>query len=131
MSSDVAINPTVTVKNRIGLVLAAFFGLGDLISPLLGSPEPQTADSAGPPMAVLIADSVLGLVTLVAVVYTWRTGNRVGARIVAGTRILSVLTALPAFFVPGVPAPLVVIVAATIVLTVITVALVLSRPKPV
>src|SRR4051812_14616840 len=64
-----------------------------------------------PPLAVIITDSVIGLVSLIAVVWTWRTATRAGARIVAGTRILSVLTALPAFFVSGVPAGVVAMVA--------------------
>ncbi len=61
-------------------------------------------------------------------VHTWRTGNRVSARIVAGSRILSLLSALPAFFVEGVPALLVASVAVFAVLTVVAVGLVLSRP---
>ena len=115
----------LSVKNRIGLGLALVFGVLDL-----GSPFGPTgsADEPGPPMAVLVASAVLGLVTIVAAIWAWRTASRAGARIVAGSRILSILGALPAFFVSGVPAVVVAIVAVSVVLTVVTVVLVLSRP---
>jgi hypothetical protein len=80
-------------------------------------------------MAVLVVGSVLGLVTLIGVAYTWRTGNRVGSRIIAGARILSAVLALPAFFVEGVPAGLVALAASGIVVTVLCVWLVLSPPR--
>jgi hypothetical protein len=121
----------LTTKNKVGLVLAAIIGVLDLSGPF--TPTPGNADdpnTAGPPMAILVAGAVLGLITLIAVVYTWRTGNRVGARIVAGSRILSILGALPAFFVSGVPAGVVAFVAAAVVLTIVSVVLVLSRPAP-
>ncbi len=52
----------------------------------------------------LVLAAVLGLLDMVAVIYTWRTANRTGSRVVAGSRILSAITALPALFVRGVPA---------------------------
>lgn len=113
--------------NRVGLGLAGLLGLIDLAGPVL-APTPQPGEE-GPPMAVLIAGAVLGVITLAAVVYTWRTGNRVGARVVAGTRILSAITALPAFFVAEVPPALVAGAAVGIVVALVAVALVLSRPK--
>ena len=113
-------------RNKTGLVLAALLGLADLVS--LAGPEPGPGEQ-GPPIAVLVAASVLGLVTLLGVAYTWRTGNRVGSRVVAGTRILSAVTAVPAFFVEGVPAGFVAAAAAGVVVTVICVWLVLSPPR--
>jgi hypothetical protein len=127
MSTTVAVGRVLSVKNKVGLVLAGLLGLADLSSPFL--PTDESAE-AGPPMGVLVADAVLGLITIVAVIYTWRTANRVGARIVAGSRIISVLTAVPAFFVPGVPAAVVALVAAVVVVTIATVMLVLARPRP-
>jgi hypothetical protein len=61
----------------------------------------------------------------------WGSGSRIAARIIAGSRILSVLAASPAFFASGVPAALVVLVAVMVVLTAVALALVLSRPKAV
>jgi hypothetical protein len=115
----------LSVKNKIGLGLALLFGVLDLSGPFgpTGSP-----DEPGPPMAVLVAGAVLGLITIVAAIWTWRTASRTGARIVAGSRILSILGALPAFFVSGVPAIVVAMVAVSVVLTVVTVVLVLSKP---
>ena len=118
--------PTLSVKNKVGLALAALLGLADLPGAFtMGEPA---AGEEGPPVVVLVAGVVLGLVTLVAAAYTWRTGNRVGSRVVAGSRILSLIGALPAFFVGGVPGFLVAVVAVGAVLTVVAVGLVLSRP---
>ncbi|MGQ0573109.1 MAG: hypothetical protein ACT4RN_02770 [Pseudonocardia sp.] len=127
MTSDLSRTaPALSRTNKIGLALAALLGLVDVFAVLTPSPGPG---AEGPPIEVLVASSVLGVVTLVAVVWAWRTGSRVAARIVAGTRILSGLTALPAFFVEGVPAAFVVWAAATVVLTVVCVGMVLSRPR--
>jgi hypothetical protein len=115
----------LSVKNKIGLVLAGLLGVTDMAS-LLG-PQPGPGEE-GPPMAVLIAGSILGLLTVVAVIYVFRTASRTGSRIVAGTRILSMITALPAFFVEGVPAGLVALAAVGVVVTLLTVWLVLSKP---
>jgi hypothetical protein len=124
-TADTPVAGRLSVKNKIGLGLALLFGLLDLGSPFgpTGSP-----DEPGPPMAVLIASAVLGLITIIAAIWTWRTASRAGARIVAGSRILSILGALPAFFVSGVPAVVVAMVAVSVVLTVVTVVLVLSKP---
>ena len=46
----------------------------------------------------------MGVVTLVAAVLVARSGNGPALRVMAVARILSGLTALPAFFVTGVPA---------------------------
>jgi hypothetical protein len=113
-------------KNKAGLVVAALLGLADLAS--LAGPQPEPGEP-GPPVAVLVVGTVLGLVTLLAAAYAWRTGNRVGSRVVAGTRILSALLAVPAFFVEGVPAGLVAVAAAGVLLTVACVWLVLSPPR--
>lgn len=120
-------NRAPSTRNKIGLVLAVLFGLADLSGPF--TPVGADDGQAGPPMPVLVAGAVLGLVTLVAVVFAWRNASRVAARIVAGTRILSALSALPAFFVTGVPAPVVALVAVSVVLTVVCVVLVLAPPK--
>lgn len=117
---------TLTIKNKIGLGLAALLGLSDVTSPFWPAPEGATN---GPPFAVLVAGAVLGLITLVCVVHTWRTGSRISARLIAGTRILSILGAMPAFFVSGIPPVAVAIVAALVLLTIISVVLVLSRPS--
>lgn len=116
----------ISAKNKAGLILAALIGLSDLSGPFM--PYPEDAQ-AGPPIAVLVAGAILGLITLIAVVHTWRTGSRLGARITAGSRILSIFGALPAFFVKGVPPSVVAYVGLGFVLTILSVVLVLSRPR--
>lgn len=112
----------LTTRNRIGLVLAGLLALTDLLSPLyVQTPEGED----GPPTAVLAVGVVLGLATLAALVPAWRTGSRPALRAVAGTRIVSAILALPAFFV-DIPAGLLVFAAALFALTVVCVVLVLT-----
>jgi hypothetical protein len=73
---------------------------------------------------------VLALITIIAAIYMWVTRNRLGGRIVVGTRILWIIPALPALFVSGVPALAIVVVAAGVVVVIVTIMLVLARPKP-
>ena len=115
----------LSTKNKIGLVLAALLALGDVISTFI-VPEPGPGEQ-GPPMEVLVAGGVLGVITLVAVGYAFRSAGRAAARIVAGSRILSMIMGLPAFFVDGVPALFVALAALGVVLTVLSVWLVLAR----
>jgi hypothetical protein len=118
---------SLSTKNKVGLVIAVLLALGD-VAGMFANPQPAPGEQ-GPPTAVLVAGGILGIVAVVAAVYTWRTGNRIGSRVVAATRILAAITALPAFFVSGVPAGLVALAAGGVILTVITVWLVLSPPR--
>jgi hypothetical protein len=104
-----------TTGVTIGLVLAGILGLSDALGPLTGGGD-------GPPFAVLLADSILGVVTVVGVVLGWR-GKRPGIIAVIVTRILAALSALPAFFVSGVPGPAVAVAAVGIAATLLAVVL--------
>jgi hypothetical protein len=98
---------------RIGLVLAALLALSDLFSFALGPL----------PAGVVVTATALGVITLVALVPAWRGRGRTALRIVAISRIVSALLALPAFFAGDVPAAAQAGAAAVIVLAVICVAL--------
>lgn len=111
----------LTTRNKIGLVLAGLLALGDVGSIFISTPEGED----GPPFVVLAIGLVVGLITLVAIVPAWRTGSRTALRVVAGTRIVSAILSLPAFFV-DVPAGLKAGAAAAFALTVICVVLVLT-----
>jgi hypothetical protein len=119
-------NTALSTRNKAGLVLAGLLGLADIVS--LGAIGQPDSGEAGPPVPVLIASAILGVITLIVMVYTWRTANRAGARLVAGTRVLSAITSLPAFFVSDVSPGLVALAAGGIIVTLIAVGLVLSRP---
>ena len=109
---------------RTGLVLAALLGLADVVSVLFPTPDGEV----GPPLPILVLGALLGAATLAAVIVAWRTGRRGALRIVAGTRVLSAISALPAFF-GDVPVALKLVVAVAIVLTVVSVVLVLSPAR--
>lgn len=115
-----------TQAAAFGLGLAFLLGLFDVADPLLTPPTPPGAE--GPPQVVLVAGAVLGVITIAAVIWTWRTGSRTATRIVAGSRILSALTALPAFVVAGVPTEFVILAAVFVLLTVVAVGMLLARP---
>jgi hypothetical protein len=115
--------------NKTGLVLAFLLGLADLTSPFQPTPD----DQVGPPYPIMVLGGLLGLITVVGVVIAWRTARRGVVRVVAGARIISVITSLPAFFV-DVPAGLKAIVGLFTIVTVAAVAMMLAparRPVPV
>ena len=115
-------------RQRAGLVIAGLLSLTSLPSMLVPTPDGEV----GPPYAILVLSTVLGVVGLVAVVLAWR-GNRVALRVAAGAIIVNLLTSLPALFV-GVPSAVKVLVAAGILVSVVALILMFStarRPVPV
>jgi hypothetical protein len=114
----------VTTRTRVGLVIAAVLAVGDVVSAFFPTPD----GAVGPPLPIVVLGGLLGIATLAAVVVAWRTGRRGALRIVAGTRVLSAITALPAFFV-DVPALVKLLVAVFVVLTVVSVVLVLAPAR--
>jgi hypothetical protein len=116
----------LTTRNRVGVVLAVLLGLADLGNLALLGATPAPGEQ-GPPDAVLVFGAVMGLVTVVAAVFAWARRSRAGLRVAAASRLLSALGSLPAFFVDGVPNGVVVLVAVGLVVTLATVALLVSR----
>lgn len=112
-------------RNKVGLALAALLAVNDVAGLVTYQ---ASAGEVGPPLGVLILDAVLGVVTLVFVVVGWRTRNRGAVRIAAGSRILSALTVVPAFFA-GPPPAIVAFGALMVLVTVVAVALMLA-PAP-
>ncbi len=88
---DVSLSP----RNRIGLALAFLLGLIGVPMFLRSAPDPGVV---GPPTVVLVTESLCGLVTVVAVTIGWRRESTRAIRLAAGAQIVSVLTAVPAFF---------------------------------
>jgi hypothetical protein len=127
MSQIAAVN-SLTLKNKVGLALATVLGLIGVSN--FATIPAEESGTPGPPTAVLVSDGVLGVITVVAAVWAWRTASRTASRMVAGSRILSVITSLPALFVTGVPPWVVALVALYVVVSVVVLALVLSRPAP-
>ena len=81
-------------RNRIGLALAFLLGLIGVPMVLRGAPAPGVV---GPPAVVLVTESLCGVVTVVVTI-GWRRASSRAIRLAAGAQIVSVLTALPAFF---------------------------------
>lgn len=103
---------------RIGLLLLALISLGDLSAPLL-------TDGQFPPMFIAWIGFGLGLVSLLAAALAW-TGRRWAAIVLVAVRLLSALTAVPAFLEPGVPAVPMLLAGIAIVVTLVGSVLVLA-----
>ena len=120
----------VSTRQKVGLVmagLASAINIPSVLTPTGGEDQP------GPPMEILLVDTVLGVVGLVAVVMAWRSGSRSALRTAAGTLVLIGITALPAFFV-DVPSWVKLVVAVSLIYTVVCIVLMFSparRPVPV
>ncbi|PWJ55835.1 hypothetical protein SAMN06264364_102201 [Quadrisphaera granulorum] len=116
--------------NHVGLVLATLLALSDLSGIFLVEPPTETSAQNGPPAEVLWFAFAMAVVTLAGVALAWAGRWRGPAvRIAAVARILSALTAVPAFFVGGVPTQLLVWAAVTVLVTVVAVVLMLLRPR--
>ncbi len=102
-----------------GLVIASLLGLSDVATPIL-------SDGEHPPIVVGIPVAVLGVLTLAGIVFAWR-GRRGGVTTIIVTRLLSAVTAVPAFFAEDVPGAAQAAAAAGIVVTLLAVALVAPR----
>ncbi len=111
-------SPLTTSRTvKTGLVIAALLALTDAAGVFGGN--------GSEPMAIVVTDAILGLLTLAGVALAWQ--RRVsGYVIVIVTRALSALSAVPAFGA-GVPAGVKVEVAVVIAVTLAIIA-VLSRP---
>ena len=103
---------------RTGLVILGVLSLLDVAGPLM-------TDGENPPMSVALIGTALGLLSLVCIYLAWRGSARAVLPLVA-LRLLSALTALPAFFVADVPAAIQALAALIVLLTVVAVALVIG-----
>jgi hypothetical protein len=83
--------------NLLGLGLALLLGLADMGGAFIPANPDDGTD--GPPVGVLVLGFAIGLVTVGLAARAWLTGSRGNVRAVAGLRILSVVSGLPAFFV--------------------------------
>lgn len=115
---------TLSTKNRVGLALAGLLGVLDIVAYFF-PPDPD-AGMPGPPPSILLLGLVLGLVTVLAVAVAFKSAPKVAIWTTVASRVLSALTAVPAYFV-GVPTVVLVLVTAFIAATVVSVALTLSK----
>lgn len=111
--------------NKVGFVLALLLGLVD--TPAVVQPTPE--DEVGPPIVVLVLSTACGIVTLVAVGWGWSRQSWPAIRVGAGARIVSLLLAIPAFFVEGLPGLLRVAVSVFVIVTIVTVVLMLAPAR--
>jgi lysylphosphatidylglycerol synthetase-like protein (DUF2156 family) len=124
MTATTPVRSRLSTKQKVGLVLCFLNSLASIPSFLEGDPAPG---ENGPPEAVLILATVLGVVGCVATVLAWR-GSGLALRIAAGTIIVNTLTSLPAFFV-DVSTGIKVLVAFGVVLCVVTIVLMFSGDR--
>jgi hypothetical protein len=104
-----------TTAGRIGLAIFGLLALGDIATLAV-------TDGETPPYAVAAVAALLGLASLVLVVQAFRDPRK-PLRLLIGLRVLSAITALPAFFVSDVPAGARAAAAGIVVLTAVGVLL--------
>jgi hypothetical protein len=121
-------HPSFSGRNRAGLIITFIIGLTNVPSILAPSGDNADGSSDGPPFAINLLDSILGVVMVVVCWLAWRNGNRAFVRIAAGTAILAALTAVPAFFV-DVSSAIKVLVGVAVVVTFVAVVLMLSPER--
>jgi hypothetical protein len=111
----------MNAQHRIGLVLLGLLAVGDLATPFV-------TDGETPPMWVALISLALGLASLACLPAAWR-GRRPALLGLFGTRLLSAVLAIPAFFVDDVPGDVAALVGVTVALTVVGVVLVLAGTR--
>jgi hypothetical protein len=108
----------MTRISRAGLIVLGVLSLVSLAGPLL-------TDGQHPPMTIALIDAAIGLIGIILVILAWR-GRMAAAIALVVVRLLSALTAVPAFLVPGVPTAAMIAAGLSIGLTVVGAALVLA-----
>lgn len=121
-------HPSFSGRNRAGLIITFLIGVTNLPSVLAPSGDNADGSTDGPPFAINLLDTILGVVLVVACAMAWRNGNRAFVRVAAGTAILAALTAVPAFFV-DVSSGIKVLVGIAVVVTFVAVVLMLSPER--
>jgi Ca2+/Na+ antiporter len=116
--------PTITTRNKVGLAIAGLISLANVPSVFESQPDGEV----GPPMTVLVLDTLLGVIGLVAVVVAWRTASRTALRVTAACLVIAAVTALPALFV-DVPAFIKIAVAVFTVITMVALVLMFSGDR--
>jgi hypothetical protein len=115
----------VTQVRKIGLVLAIFLGLVDVAFTFVPAPA---GEEGAPPFFIVVLGLIVGILTVVGAAIYWRSSNRAAFWTVIGTRIISVLSGVPAFLF-GAPTFILVAIVILAVITVISLVLLL-RPEP-
>jgi len=104
---------------KVGLIVAFVLGLLDIIFTFV------PVGSGGPPLFILIIGLLLGLITCVCAALVWRSNVRAAFWAIVVTRILSSLSAIPAFGA-DIPSWIKVLVAVQIVVTIVDLVLLLK-----
>ncbi len=116
----------LSTKNRLGLGLAGVLGVLDIASYFL-TPDPS-GDMPGPPDSIVLLDVALGIITVIAVVLALRNSSKVSIGTTITARVISALTAVPAYFV-GVTTSILAMVTAFIAATIVSTWLILSKTE--
>lgn len=114
----------ISGRQKAGLVLAALMSLVNAASAVFPTP----AGEEGPPYAVLVLGTILGVVGLVGVAIAWRTGSQAAFRVTAGALVINTIASLPAFFV-DVSAGLKLAVAISVIASVLGIVLMFSSAR--
>lgn len=105
---------------RAGLIVLGVLSALDVAGPAM-------TDGKHPPMAIALIGTALGLASLALIAVAWRSGRAVTPLLVL--RVLSAVSAAPAFFLSGVPVAAKAAAGAIVVLTVVGAGLMMSAQR--
>lgn len=92
-------------RRRFGIVLGIVVGLLNIPSALIPLDEESTAGATtGPPVGIVVFGLVAGVLIAAVLGLAWYRRSRPLVRVAAVLMVLVALTWVPAFFVGGVPA---------------------------
>src|SRR5690349_18508658 len=115
----------ITDRRRTGFVLSAVVAFCNI--PLAFVPTDDK--DGGPPVGVMIFGAVAAVVILALLRWAYVSGKAAAIRIAAGLMVLVALSAVPAFFVDGVPVWAQLAAGAYIVATVISLSLLFAPSR--
>jgi len=98
---EIAMNQ-IDGRHRAGLVLGILLGLSNTI-PVFPTGGDDAGSPAGPPIEVAVFGIVAGVLIAGLLALAWRRRSRALVRVAAVLMVLTALSAVPAFFVSGVP----------------------------
>ena len=118
-------------RQRAGFILGAVVAFANLPGAFVPTGDD---DGGGPPLEILIFGAAAAVIIMGLLYKAWSSGSRGALRVAAGLLIVVALTAVPAFFVPDVPAGLRLFAGLYILGTIVSVVLLFSpsrQPVPV
>ena len=131
---DARTDTPISSRRKAGLVLGIVVGLVNVPGSFVPGGETETGSPTGPPLFILLFGLVAGILIAGLLAAAWVRRSRALVRVAAVVMVLVALSAVPAFFMPDVPAWIVAFAGLYVLATVAALVLLLAperQPVPV